>query len=399
MKTLLTGLALLVGLAFPSADSAFCRMVGHCDLDGPTIGVDVEGDLACVAARESGMYVVDISDPTNPVEVGHWRHSQNCYSVDIDGDSAYLASDYGLRIIDISDPANPTQVRSYHTPCSAIGVTKVGDYVHVCTWTAGLCVYDISDSLNLSYVGRCETDSARTVAITGGYAYVADQGDMQVIDIHDPSSPFRLGSVPSHSYDEGVHEFGLHYICMADGTTLRFVDVRDPDSPVEVSHYDQAGWAFDVDIVGRYAYVAVSRNGLCVMDVSDPSDPIQVGHYDPQLGAGASWQTVKKQGNYEYVADYHSGLHVLEFYGEQVGIEDGRRPSAGSSRSTATIVRGVLFVPDDRKPATASQASLLDAAGRMVMELQPGPNDVRHLRSGIYFISSSKSVERLVLTR
>jgi hypothetical protein len=36
--------------------------------------------------------------------------------------------------------------------------------------------------------------------------------------------------------------------------------------------------------------------------------------------------------------------------------------------------------------ALQSGASLLDIAGQKVMELAPGPNDVRHLSPGVYFI-------------
>jgi hypothetical protein len=32
---------------------------------------------------------------------------------------------------------------------------------------------------------------------------------------------------------------------------------------------------------------------------------------------------------------------------------------------------------------------LLDAAGRQVMQLRPGDNDVRHLPAGVYFLHSS----------
>jgi hypothetical protein len=46
----------------------------------------------------------------------------------------------------------------------------------------------------------------------------------------------------------------------------------------------------------------------------------------------------------------------------------------------------VLFVPvtSDRKPQAASW--LLDISGRKVLDLSPGPNDVRALAPGVYFV-------------
>ena len=46
-----------------------------------------------------------------------------------------------------------------------------------------------------------------------------------------------------------------------------------------------------------------------------------------------------------------------------------------------------------------SRAVLLDAAGRKVMELQAGPNDVRQLAPGVYFARSASSVRKVLITR
>ena len=63
-----------------------------------------------------------------------------------------------------------------------------------------------------------------------------------------------------------------------------------------------------------------------------------------------------------------------------------------------TICRGVLMLPRDRGPETGDGQSgdrpscggtvpvLLDIAGRVVMTLQPGANDVRHVAPGVYYI-------------
>jgi hypothetical protein len=54
-------------------------------------------------------------------------------------------------------------------------------------------------------------------------------------------------------------------------------------------------------------------------------------------------------------------------------------------------VRGVLFLPEasSRKPQAAS---LLDAVGRKVMELQAGANDTRALVPGVYFVRQEPHV-------
>jgi YVTN family beta-propeller protein len=66
------------------------------------------------------------------------------------------------------------------------------------------------------------------------------------------------------------------------------------------------------------------------------------------------------------------------------GIEESRKPQAPSPKPTATVIRGVLFLLGS--PSSSSSPSwLLDISGRKVVELRPGPNDVRALPHGIYF--------------
>jgi hypothetical protein len=66
------------------------------------------------------------------------------------------------------------------------------------------------------------------------------------------------------------------------------------------------------------------------------------------------------------------------------GLEETARPEVRMTK-LPTIIRGVLFVSDDRRPETADRAVLLDIAGRKVMQLQPGANDVSWLAPGVYF--------------
>jgi len=87
------------------------------------------------------------------------------------------------------------------------------------------------------------------------------------------------------------------------------------------------------------------------------------------------------------------------------GVEERREPQAASQKLQPTVVRNVLWL----KPAASTSSSpswLLDAAGRMVLELQPGANDVRALAPGVYFVRQASgvkheasSVTKVVVTR
>ncbi len=87
-------------------------------------------------------------------------------------------------------------------------------------------------------------------------------------------------------------------------------------------------------------------------------------------------------------------------------VAETTKPEVRVTNSGATIIRGVLFLAEasSRKPQVAS---LLDISGRKVLDLKPGPNDVRALAPGVYFVREEpqaashkpQAVRKVVVTR
>ncbi len=77
------------------------------------------------------------------------------------------------------------------------------------------------------------------------------------------------------------------------------------------------------------------------------------------------------------------------------GVEESFKPRAASRQSGPTIVRGVLMLSAaGSRQNTAYRAELLDAAGRKLLDLKPGANDVSRLAPGVYYIMSGPSSGR-----
>jgi hypothetical protein len=90
------------------------------------------------------------------------------------------------------------------------------------------------------------------------------------------------------------------------------------------------------------------------------------------------------------------------------GIEEDPAPDAGRSAPNASIIRRVLHLSGlgtrSELPGNSviSRAALLDAAGRKVLDLRPGANDVSHIAPGVYFVRSERpasSCRKVILTR
>jgi YVTN family beta-propeller protein len=67
------------------------------------------------------------------------------------------------------------------------------------------------------------------------------------------------------------------------------------------------------------------------------------------------------------------------------GLEEAASTEARMTKPP-TIIRGVLFLPRSLDPSIPS--ALLDIAGRKVLDLHPGANDVSRLSPGVYFVRS-----------
>jgi hypothetical protein len=87
----------------------------------------------------------------------------------------------------------------------------------------------------------------------------------------------------------------------------------------------------------------------------------------------------------------YSAYRLWGRLGEVPGIADAGNQQAKRVAGGATIVRGVLLLSGR---TSSSPSWLLDAAGRSVMELRPGANDVRGLAPGVYFVREATGVGR-----
>lgn len=81
----------------------------------------------------------------------------------------------------------------------------------------------------------------------------------------------------------------------------------------------------------------------------------------------------------------------------QSGTEDriaGREPV--SARRMPSVARGILVMPPPGSGISRS-GLLLDAAGRRVVALQPGTNDVSQLAPGVYFVRAGRASGKVII--
>ena len=277
----------------------------------------------------------------------------------VSADYAYVANGIGLSILDISDPTNPTEVGLYELPWTN-GVFLSGIYAYVVTTEVGLCIIDVSDPTDPTEVGCCDTYNCHgSVCVSGNYAYVGVQcvqnrQGLAIIDVSDPANPFDVAyyEITPHLWYwvedcivSGTYAYlGLWFpvksadiIELLDGSDVskmkqgysdipdiseilngsniskmkqgnlrmpdifEILDVSDPLNPFQVGTCDLPSIAMGVDLAGSYAFVAGWEHGLQVVDIANPLNPYVVGSCNQTNDFLFGVYTL---GDYAYAADY-----------------------------------------------------------------------------------------------
>ena len=192
--------------------------VGH---TAPGFADDMEyKDGILYVATATAMRTIDVVPPQAPQLLGLFNPaSRDARSVAIVGNYAYFANVDSLFILDVSDPTNPVEVGRID-PGRPIDV-EVADGVAYVTDESGdssLHIIDVSNPSSPVEISHISTPELRygDVEIVGGMAYIATNTDaVRVIDVSNPSAPIDRGSIKHFSadpLDAGIGSYDIEVV-------------------------------------------------------------------------------------------------------------------------------------------------------------------------------------------
>ena len=343
-----------------------------------TVAVDVFGTggstyLAVAAARDDGIQIINVTDPSNPVGTGSIIDGagtalDGAYDVDVfgTGGSTYLAVaavvDDGIQIVNVTDPSNPVGTGSIidgagtaldgASAVDAFG-TDGGTYLAVASYREGIQIVNVTDPSNPVAVAAifdddaALLDNARGVDAfrVGGSTYLAvtsrDDSSLGVVNVTDPARPVLIAGIRdggpaatllggARGVDTFVTGGSTYAVVAAQGESgLQLVDIADPSDPSPVSSVADGpalllGGAASVTTVnmGSAVYalaVSMFESGVQVVEVTDPSNPVPVqvqGAAAPALNGTARDVAVFRVEGTVYAAVatgfFENSLRILE---------------------------------------------------------------------------------------
>jgi len=305
---------------FTAFNSSVDRSFGVVDIEDPddiqyisnnwvsdrALGLDVEGRLAYIAASTDGLYILNVTDVSAPVEIGYVSTNGNATDVLVDGRYAYIAGGVaGLQIVDIQDPTNPYLVGTYDSPGYAHRLVKQGKTIYMACGLSGIIIIDVADPYNPAFVAQRIEDYVWDIALYGDSILIGTN-----LGVH----AFRFGSMT----DLSTSVFGIYTdreawdVRVRDGIAFvaggpdgfYILDVRHPNSPQLLYNYMATTGFYKLDINEQFAFL-VHDNGIYIFDISDLSN-VQMIRY----ALGIHVTDVHVQGHYVF-ASHAIGFAIL----------------------------------------------------------------------------------------
>ena len=235
---------------------------------GVTFGIYVENGIVYASSR-SGLVIVDVNDLKNPVKLGEYIGKEETQCIHVDSKYAYIASTGGLEILDISDPGTVNLVAHY-VDKQTEGVTVVEGIAYLACFSTGIQVIDVTDPASPQKITTVAgTEGAWDVHVHGDFLYAGCHGrGIKILNISDRKSPRIIGSYCDDDRGEaqGVWGDGKR-LYVADNYNIEVLDVSDPANLREIGEYKKVVGAHDIFVDGDYIYVAEAKKGLIIFEL------------------------------------------------------------------------------------------------------------------------------------
>lgn len=284
-------------------------------------GFEMKGVEYAVLGSTQGTHIIDITNPTNLIEVdfvpGQYRGNVTHRDFDVRNGYLYMVCDQAnssLQIADLSFLPDSVSVvydsRNLLVRSHNIFIDSANDLLYSCggntqIGTNELRIIDISTPTTPTLVADLQNDVVwwssfvgyvHDIFVRDNIAYTNDENAMHIIDFSNPLSPVILGSISSYM-DQGYNHSGYlmdddttYVMCdETHGKRTKFMDVSDVTN-IQVTDLEGPALPNSTQIPhnpiikGKYAYVSYYYDGVQVYDISNKFNVKNIGYYDTYQG-------------------------------------------------------------------------------------------------------------------
>jgi hypothetical protein len=240
------------------------------------------------AGGSQGLSILDLSDKKKPRQVGLYRSTGQAYATILHPKEklAYLADGSGgLHVVDIANPSRPLEVFRLPEAKPALHLAVMNNRLYLAAGDAGLWVFDITDPRRPKKLGELKAGvadglpgAATWVGAYDDYVLVACKGSgLASVWVQDGSKP-QLADI--NTVHKDVRRFFIRGNRLYAGAGVDGMVIYSLESPwriEEIVAQPTSGMAEYVNPVGSYAFVAMGDQGIQIFMIENEVHPIPVG--------------------------------------------------------------------------------------------------------------------------
>jgi hypothetical protein len=342
---------------------------------GTGYDTDVQGDYVYVAAGSGGLHIVNTSVKETPEVVATQATTGNAVDVKVVGLAAYVAAGSGgIDIVNVANPLEPLLSANLKTAGNAVDLAIQNGLLFVANSTGGMEIINVDDISAPASLAKLEgLGNVIGIDAQNDRAVVATTSSIIVIDVSDPSSPMRLGSINIGNVRAVVMDGDYAYVaCYTCG--YKIINIADPMLPTIVGG-DSRFYPSDIELTNGLAFFSdiLFVNAVPFVNIVDPENSLFQGVIDIRqfgdrdatglsLDAGFVYST---GSNKLYISQYrvlddNQGIaptvDIIAPVDGGVVVENSRilvRVDASDDIAVATVnfsVNGTLVLSDTTRP-------------------------------------------------
>lgn len=234
----------------------------------------VNDNVVAVAARENGVWFIDVSDKKAPQIISCYDSLERANDVCFSGNLMFVAGRfYGVEIVDISDLKSPQFIRKVAEGKECYRCMIDQNYLVVSCWnTKSIEIYDLlaDDGPNL----------VTTISVDGLCGEVFTENNILYV-VTGYKAEIDCEKVGTAGYGTGN---GLEIYDISDVSNPIWCSTVKADGSMKGSGYDD--WS--VEVSNGYAYFTDCFNGTYIYNVSNPYAPERVVRLVTLIGKDSS---------------------------------------------------------------------------------------------------------------
>jgi len=272
------------------------EFLGQMPLENYSAALNAFTDLAVMSYAEfgdeyqvveTGFYLVDTADPAHPAVAYAWtwptpdywmadaaRRGNTLYLLYfVENQEDYGYEESGLLVLDVSDPSAPV-LQSWATDfTAAYSISLVNEFAVITDFYQGIIILDLRETEPVP-VGHWPTDDPAMIQVADGAIYLADYFGFWVLDITPAGQPVRRVFRPGGAFDwrDLLVQDNLLMVLQRERLALADLDNLDLVTPTLGAWDPQwsGDWIHADDQVG---YRFNASLGLCAFRFSAGQEP------------------------------------------------------------------------------------------------------------------------------